>query len=276
MKRKVTSLVVLFFVAAGFPLNLAGSPSASSSTTRKLTSLKARLMSADYRADLAELASLRNQIAPLKDDPDLGYLADYWSGYASWRLAINGANARMSPEDLKAHLERAVADFESSIGKKGDFADAFAAAASVHGWLTSLHRDDPAVMRQHLDRSARLLAKAEELEPRNPRVLWVRGGVFLFAPPAYGGSTERAIETYRLQADSSGPLMPDSPSPDWGKAEALMSLAYAHLNQKEPDLNAATQEARAALDIEPHWSYVRDILRPQIDARRKQLDTPKP
>lgn len=268
----MTPISLVFLFLAAFPVMLAGSPPESSAVRSRLVEAKAKVMSADYRADLAELASLRSQIEPLKDDPELGYLADYWSGYASWRIAMNGASAAgatMSRDDLQAHLERAVADFESSTRKKNDFADSFAAAASVHGWLTSLHRDDPDLMRLHLDSSRRLLTKAEELEPNNPRVLWVRGGIYLFAPPAYGGSTEKAIEIYRKQADVSGPLMPHSPLPDWGKSEALMSLAFAHLSQPTPDLDAATKEAQAALVLAPHWSYVRDVLVPQIDQKRK-------
>jgi hypothetical protein len=126
-------------------------------------------------------------------------------------------------------------------------------------------------MNAHIEASKRFLTKAEALEPANPRVLWVRGGVFLFAPPAYGGSPDRAIETYRKQIDASGPLTPGSPLPDWGKPEALMSLAYAQLIKSSPDLDAATDNARAALMLQPQWHYVRDILMPQIEAGRKQM-----
>jgi hypothetical protein len=267
---RLASTILIFFPAA-FPLLLLGAPPESSAVRAKLVDAKVKVMAADYGADLTALASVRRQLEPLKDDPALGYLADYWSGYASWRIAINGANASMSQDDLRAHLGRAVADFETSARKKDDFADAFAAAASVHGWLTSLNRADPDVMKAHMETFKRMLARAEELEPNNPRVLWVRGGYFLFAPPTYGGSTEKAIEIYRKQAASSGPLTPDSPFPDWGKAEALMSLAFAHFSQPTPDLEAAAKEAHEALTLAPHWSYVRDILAPQIEEKRKKV-----
>jgi hypothetical protein len=244
---------------------VAGEPSAND----KLIAAKASLTDADYRGDLPRIASLRTQITPLSGDKDFGYLADYWTGFASWRLAINGANAQMAADDLKANLERATADFESSFRKKEDFADAYAAASSVHGWLAFLHRDDPALMKSHLEISKQFLAKAEALEPANPRVLWVRGGAFLFAPPAYGGSVERAIEIYNNQVEASGPLTPNSPLPDWGEPEALMSLAYAEMVKSTPDLNAATGDARAALTLQPQWHYVRDILMPQIETKRK-------
>lgn len=260
--RTLIAFLLIFFASSV----VSAEPSAKNS----LITAKAGLMDADYRGDLARLASLRAEIKPLSDDPALGYLADYWTGYASWRLAINGANAQMTRDDLKANLEQAVADFESSLRKKEDFADAYAAAASIHGWLAAIHRDDADLMNTHLATSKQFLTKAEALEPANPRVLWVRGGVFLFAPPAYGGSPERAIEIYRKQVDASGPLTPSSPLPDWGKPEALMSLAFAQMVKSPPDLNAATDNARAALKLQPQWHYVRDILMPQIEAKRKQ------
>ena len=65
--------------------------------------------------------------------------------------------------------------------------------------------------------------------------------------------------------------MPSSPLPDWGKPEALMSLAYAQTIKSPPDLDAATDNARAALKLQPQWHYARDILIPQIEAKRKQM-----
>jgi hypothetical protein len=45
-----------------------------------------------------------------------------------------------------------------------------------------------------------------------------------------------------------------------------MSLAWSNLNRTTPDLNAAEQDAQAALKMVPYWHYVRDILMPQIRA----------
>ena len=79
-----------------------------------------------------------------------------------------------------------------------------------------------------------------------------------------------AIEIYRRMSEVS-PAVSDasSPLPDWGKPEALMSLAFAHLSQKPPDLAAASEEARAALRLQPEWSYMRDVLLPRIEAAQK-------
>jgi hypothetical protein len=237
---------------------------------RTLVAVKADLMSADYRADLPALAEGRLRAAALSGDPRLGYLADYWSGFANWRIVLNGVSAKMTPDEAKAHLRQAVVDFESSIQKKSDFADSYAGAAAVHGWLAAYSRDDQANMTKEIDNYKRLINRALELEPNNPRVLWIQAIPYLVMPPERGGSIDRAIELYRKMVENSGPPNPRSPLPDWGKPEGLMSLANAHIMKPAPDIDAATEEARAALELQPQFHYVKDILVPQIEAKRKQ------
>ncbi|HLX08390.1 MAG TPA: hypothetical protein VKY89_11060 [Thermoanaerobaculia bacterium] len=245
-------------------------PAAAAPAARQLIAAKARLMAADYRADLPELARWRDQAALLGGDPALGYLAHYWAGFASWRIAINGASHGMGRDDLKANLERAETDFEAAIRLRDDFADAYGAAAGVQSWLLVFLQDDPAAFRQVLDSGSHHLTRALRLAPDNARVLWVEGGSIAFKPAAYGGDVQRGMQIYRRAAEVAEAPDPSSPLPDWGKPEVLMSLAYFHLNQAAPDLAAATEEAHAALRLQPEWSYVRDILLPMIEARRRQ------
>lgn len=228
---------------------------ALSASAQDLPKLKAQVMSADYRADLKELARLRDELAKSPKD----YLARYWSGFASWRIAMNGANHGMKSDELQTNLESAAADFYASIQLKDDFADGYAAASLVNGWLAVFGSS-----RERIALSSMLLAKAKALDPKNPRVLWGVGAVYLYSP---NGSIPKAIETYRemlKEAEKRG-VDAASPLPDWGKPEALMSLAYAHMTRKPPDVNAAREEARAALKVQPDWSYVRDNLMKQID-----------
>ena len=240
------------------------------SPDHRLVTAKPKLMSAYYRGDLGELARLREEVLPLAGDPALGYLAHYWAGFASWRIAINGANQGMSIPDLIANLERAAANFEASIRLKDDFADGYAAAASVNGWLGAFDmRNNPSETPERIKKFWSLLARATELEPDNPRVLWVKAVPLLVLPPDKGGNLNGAIELYRRMDEvSQATSDADSPLPDWGKPEALMSLAFAHLQQS--DLTSAREEAQAALRLQPEWSYVRDVLIPQIEAARSK------
>lgn len=239
----------------------AKAPAASES---RLAAVKAKIMSADYRADFEGMASGREEAAPLSEDPTLGYLARYWMGYAEWRIAINGANHDMSREDLEAHLEKAASNFEASTRLKNDFADGYSAGSSVNGWLASFTGGDAAAFQSRIAESQKLLKRAKELDADNPRVLWVEAGVFLFTPPQYGGSPQRAIEIYTRAVGIAPPTNAASPGPDWGKPECLMGLAYTNLSKTEPDLASAERQANEALRLQPEWQYVRDILLPQI------------
>src|SRR5687767_3892529 len=127
----------------------------ASTLNADLVKTKARVMSADYRGDLEELARLRDELAN-----DKTYLGRYWSGFASWRIAINGANDGMKPEDLAKHLRTAATELYSSIRAKEDFADAYSAASLVNGWLATFSIDDPPAMRERISLAQALLARA--------------------------------------------------------------------------------------------------------------------
>ncbi|MFL6248087.1 MAG: hypothetical protein ACJ74H_18835 [Thermoanaerobaculia bacterium] len=225
---------------------------------------KARVMSADYRGDLEELARVRDDLAG-----DQTYLGRYWSGFASWRMAINGANQGMKPDEMMKHLRTAATDFYASLRAKGDFADAYAAASLVNGWLAAFTPDDPLATRERVALSHLLFVRASALEPKNPRVLWTQAAYFLYSPKGKGGDVPRAIEIYeqmRDEAERHG-TNAASPLPDWGKAEALMSIAFAQMMQS--NFAKAREAAQAALKVQPDWSYVKNGLLPQIEAKQR-------
>jgi hypothetical protein len=271
MRKALVLLLTLTACRTAAPVRVASKAPAE----RQLAAAKQQIMAADYRADLAGLARLRDEAARLEGDPALGYLAHYWAGFASWRIAINGASHQMSVPDLQANLQKASADFAAAIDQKDDFADAHAAAFMVDAWRlgmglgTASDKERAALLEQYKGIQPRL-KRAKELAPDNPRVLWAEASVYLYSSPEHGGSVQRAVEIYRRMSEVS-PAVSDasSPLPDWGKPEALMSLAYSHLSQKPPDLDAASEEAHAALRLQPEWVYVRDVLLPQIEAARK-------
>jgi len=237
-----------------------------SASAQDLVKFKAQIMSADYRADLKELARLHEQLAQWPND----YLARYWSGFASWRIAINGANHGMKSDELQTNLSSAASDFYASMRLKNDFADSFTSAALVNGWLAAFSMPDKVAAGERIALAQALQSRAAALDPKNPRVLWTAAAFFFYAPAEKGGSIPRAIEIYRemlKEAETRG-VNPDSPLPDWGKPEALTSLANAHMVQKPPDLEAARAEAAAALKAQPDWSYVRDNLMKSLDAAK--------
>jgi len=135
-----------------------------------------------------------------------------------------------------------------------------ALAAWLHGWL---YTADPANKDAHMDAVRRHLARARELEPDNPRVLWETAYVSQFRDNT---RTRQVLEDLVRRPD---PTRPHVLEPDWGIPEACMLLAFNKLNVEPKDVAGSEMLARRALELRPGWHYVEKILLPQIAAARK-------
>jgi tetratricopeptide (TPR) repeat protein len=232
-----------------------------------------QIQRADYEGERPALKQLHNELAPIPEDDKLASRVLYWRGFAMWRRAINGFNETPTPKDLEEDLTQAVTDFKDAITRDPAFVESKIGAGSSLGYLTYLHKNDPTRVQELLQQSSPLLKEAMATAPDNPRLLWVLGPIRWSSPPERGGGQDKAFEIYdkglkairNQKRDGSDPL-----EPSWGEPELLMSLAWSNLNRTLPDLNAAEQDAQAALKIVPYWHYLRDILMPQIRAAQAQ------
>ncbi len=209
------------------------------------------------------------------ENKDLATRVQYWRGFAHWRRAINGFNDNTPLAELEEDLKQASDEFAEAAKKDPTFADATIGELSCVGYLAfAIRLQDSASSRiQELIAQSRQLRKdAEAAAPDNPRLLWVVGPILWNIAPERGGGQTKAIEQYEKGLatirNNKKPAR-DPLEPSWGEPELLMSLAWSKLNQATPDLNAAEQDADAALKIVPYWHYVRDILAHQIQAVRK-------
>ncbi len=228
-----------------------------------------KIQRADYEGDRPALKGLHDQLTPIPEDGKLASRVLYWRGFALWRRAINGFNDSPTPNDLEEDLTEAVADFKDAIARDPAWVEPKIGAGSSLGYLMYLHKSDQTRVQELFQQSSPLLKEAMAAAPDNPRLLWVLGPIRWSSPPERGGGQDKAFEVYNkgLEAvrnqkhDVSDPL-----EPSWGEPELLMNLAWSNLNRTTPDLNAAEQNAQAALKLVPYWHYVRDILEPQIHA----------
>lgn len=236
------------------------------STRPSLVDVKARAMKAGYAADLGALATAARDAQRIAAaDPANAALAHYWAGYALWQRAVNDVNRKLDPAADRA---AALAELDAAIAAREDFADAHALAAWLHGWLWAA---DPANKDAHGKALAAHLARARELEPDNPRVLWETAYVLQLR------DKERARTILGDLAQRADAASPESAEPDWGVPEAVMLLAYNHLSSQPPDLPAAEALANRALQLRPGWYYIESILIPQIrTASRPPTDRKSP
>ena len=125
-------------------------------------------------------------------------------------------------------------------------------------------------------RSGVEMGKARALGPANPRVRLLEGISALHAPEMWGGGQDAALAHFLAAVELFAHDEPKRPLPAWGLAEtyAWLGQTYAALGKVE--------EARAAyeraLEVEPEYAWVRDVLLPrawEIDARGDSLTVDK-
>jgi hypothetical protein len=275
VRKCVYQVLAVLTFSAGTALGA----SAADSAREPAIKIVSQIQRADYEGDRPALSRLYEQLAPFVDEPEIASRVRYWRGFAKWRRGINGFNETPTPKDLAEDLTEAESEFDAAIQRDPSFVDAKVGAASCVGLRLFLEgvfskEKDPQRLKAILAPVSELLKEAKAAAPDNPRLLWVVGPNEWNISVERGGGQDKAMETYQKGLDAvrkqkgaaSDPL-----EPSWGEPELLMNLAWSNLNRTKPDLNAAEQYARAALELVPYWHYVRDILMVQIrDAKAKQ------
>lgn len=266
-KEKPGRLAVLVACCALFA-NVAS----AESSTEKVVVLVAKIQRADYEGNRADLKQLYGDLAPYADDKAIASRVAYWRGFALWRSALNGFNDNIDKQELARDLQQAQAEFAKSATLDPNFVDAKVGEISCLGNLMFVNQKDPAKISELLAQLGPITKEAKAADPDNPRLLWVLGPNYWYAPPERGSGQAKAIATYEkglelIRKQRTPPAKPLDPT--WGEPELLMNLAWSNLNKIGPDPDASQQYAQAALKLVPYWHYVRDILMPQIEAAEK-------
>jgi tetratricopeptide (TPR) repeat protein len=274
--------VIQIFSVLLASLTLMPAAAALDQSREQVIEIVTQIQKADYEGNRSELKRLHEALSPSQDDQNLAAQVLYWRGFALWRRAINGFNDNVDSKELQEDLQQATAEFDQAARLSPDFTDAKIGRLSCLGILAfAFSRQDPADARiTELITQARQLRKDIDAEaPDNPRFLWVLGPMYWNMPPQKGEGQDKAMELYAKGLDvirTEKARANDPLNPSWGEPELLMSLAWSNLNRTTPDLNAATQDADAALKLVPYWHYVRDILLPQITEAKRKTGGKKP
>jgi tetratricopeptide (TPR) repeat protein len=243
------------------------------SARQSVIKIVTQIQRADYEGDRAALQRLYGQLTPFFENKELASRVRYWRGFALWRRVINGFNESVDAKEQEQDLNQALDEFGKAAASDPGFVDAKVGAESCLGFLIGLNPNDAPRVQELIARATPLRKEIEAAAPENPRFLWVQGSIQWYVPPERGGGQAKAMETYQKGLDAARKLkgsVTDPLDPSWGEPELLMSLAGANFYRTTPDLNAAEQYARSALELVPYWHYVKDILLPQIqEARRK-------
>ena len=164
--------------------------------TEKVVAIVAKIQRADYGGDRAALKQLYRDLEPYANDKAIASRVAYWQGFALWRRALNGFNDSVDKQELAQDLQQAQVKFERSASLDPDFVDAKVGEISCLGNLMFVNQKDQAKVTELLAQLGPVTKEAKAADPDNPRLLWVLGPNYWYAPPDRGGGQAKAIATY--------------------------------------------------------------------------------
>ena len=211
-----------------------------------------RIIRADYEGDRAALERLHKEIGEVNAKTrDATHSADCTTGKVLRCGAGPSTASTTTPRAaaLERDLQTCCSDFEASRKADPAFTDATVGQIGCLQTLTFLHRSDPTKWAELVARFVPLFKEAEQQRPE------IRGcsgcmealnGSRRPAPRLTRSRRNRpAMATYRrgLELARKQRRPPSVLEPTWGEPELLMSLAWASLNQLQPDRAAAEKYA---------------------------------
>lgn len=182
--------------------------------------------------------------------------------------AVAPLRAKNDRDGMLARFEQAIALLERVRGEPWE-AEAAALQANILGNVIGLKGGWAGMTLG--PKSSRLLNRAEQALPGNPRVLLFRGISLLNTPKAFGGDPKRGLELFQQAVERFEELAAEAeragtaaagPGPRWGHADALVWLGLAKKNAG--DLAGARAAWAEALAIEPEYAWVKFALWPTV------------
>jgi tetratricopeptide (TPR) repeat protein len=255
-------LTLLFSLAL-----LGGWPGAAAGAEEPLSyyvQLKGELKAAQQTGDKQVLLKLREAIKTRlqqESSPD-AYLTYYYAAYLDDRIVYL---LRLKKEGGAPHkyLDEGIAYLETAIKLKKDFTEGYILLASLYGQKAA----DEMVASFFGPKSTYMVTKALKMEPENPRAHLIDGIGKFFAPKAFGGDPEKALQALE-KAEKCFPnyQSPNAAYPDWGYVETYAWLAQVRRARR--DYSGARKALQAGLAMDPENLWLK-TLAAQMDDQEK-------
>ncbi len=237
---------------------LLSTPALGQNVDDLLLQAKQKLDEGQNASNVSQIMEARAMFERAGSSTDRKVLANYYVALADYRMAAMNASEK---EQVK-YLDQSIAQLEKVVEMDAAFTEGYALLGSALGWKAGLKPMQSMFLGP---RANKMVAKAKELQPENPRVIMIGAVSDYNTPKMFGGDPVRAMKGFEEaivlfeKEEVQDPLMPA-----WGHEEAYAWLGQGHL------ANGATDQARAALEksleINPDYGWVKYVLLPKVPA----------
>jgi tetratricopeptide (TPR) repeat protein len=210
---------ILLAAIVTLPLVLSAQSPAAKFVDSARTAIDAAVAITDTGRLAGAVVLLDRALIAYPDDP---YLLHY-RGYAAYRQAIglyhSGRLGAAAP-----YIDRAIADLQASSAKL-QWPETYSLLATVIGLSLAL---DPSQGMTLGPRMGELSARAAQLGPNNPRVLYLAAVAAFNTPAEYGGSVETARTLIMRSLEAFKTEKPAPLAPSWGLSDATEFARLIH------------------------------------------------
>lgn len=170
-----------------------------------------------------DFTALSNDFARIGDKEKTQWLPYYYAAHASIEKGRNlMRTGKVAELDAVAAEAQTYLDKAAELSK--DNAEILILQKMIHGLKMMV--DPQARFMSEGMLGADALAKAEKLDPENPRISLLKAEDTYYTPEQFGGSKTKGLELFHKSLDQFKTYTPKSPLyPNWGKGEAEYFLA---------------------------------------------------
>ena len=166
-----------------------------------------------------ELVALANTFDRIGEKEANKWLPFYYSAYAS--VSILFYSPQLTAEEKNKYLDQAQEKLDKAIKVKGDESENYTLQALIY----QMRITEPSLGQKYSMLAYEALAKAEVLNPDNPRVYYLKASNLFYTPAQYGGGKEKAKPLFEKAAQLFKTQSNTDPlAPNWGSYHNNMML----------------------------------------------------
>jgi len=173
-------------------------------------------------ADLTALANQFSRIANVEKDQ---WLPSYYAAYCYLRATYFG---QMEADEIHKHLDKAQDELDKVLTKYSGESEIHALQAHIY----QLRITDMAKGMKYSLLANESLAVAEQLNPENPRIFYLKGTNIFYTPEAFGGGAENAKPILEKASKMFETYQPENKlMPAWGAEHNAEVLALCNSDE---------------------------------------------
>ncbi len=211
-----------------------------------------------------EMRNARAYFERLLSDTTYPWLVHYYIGFTDLRLFYNSLSED-DKESAKLFIDNGIEHLEKSVEIKDDFAEGYALLGSLLGNKIGLN---PMLGMTLGMKSGRVMYRAFELAPDNPRVSLIAGESSYYTPKLFGGGKEKAMEKIKKAIELFQTFKSQSPLyPSWGYDEAYAYKGMIHTDWEQWE--EAKKSFEMGLEINPNNGWISMDLMQNLEEKMK-------